>query len=267
MNVPIPILLYHSVSENSSPEFKKWVMHPTMFDAHMRYLHEHQYTPITVTQLAQAIDADTFHSIKQPVVITFDDGFADFYANALPVLRKYGFPATLYIVTGAVGGTSRWLADEGEGERPMMTWDQVAEVDALGIECGSHTHTHPQLDTLPAKTAWEEITRSKTELEQHLGHEVPSFAYPHGYYGRAVREMTQRAGFASACGVKHAMSKIDDDRFALGRIIITSDTGVDELGALLRGEGIPIAQTRERIQTALWRIYRRSVAIAKRQLA
>lgn len=266
MTIPIPILLYHGVSEHSSPDFRRWVIHPDDFDAHMRYLHEQDYTPLTVSQLVAAIDNASIAAISRPVVITFDDGFADFYENALPILKKYDASATLYIVTRFVGGTSRWLAFAGEGERPMMTWEQVAEVDAQGIECGAHTCTHPQLDIISTKIAWEEIVQSKTVLEQHLGHEVPSFAYPHGYYSRSVRAMVQRAGYASACAVKHAMSVTDDDRFALGRIIISNDTSVSELGVLLEGQGIPVAQKRERYQTTLWRLVRRTLALTTKHV-
>ncbi|MGH7870054.1 MAG: polysaccharide deacetylase family protein [Candidatus Dormibacteraceae bacterium] len=90
---------------------------------------------------------------KQPVpektvVITFDDGFADFYREALPLLQNYRYTATLYVATGFVGGTSRWLGSCGEGDRPMLTWSTLREIAALGIEIGANTHTHPELDRL-----------------------------------------------------------------------------------------------------------------------
>src|SRR5260221_2722996 len=83
---------------------------------------------------------------ERPVVLTFDDGFADFYTNALPVLQQCGSTATLYIATGFIGSTSRWLAREGEATRPMLTWDQVREIDACGIECGGQRYLPSQLD-------------------------------------------------------------------------------------------------------------------------
>lgn len=260
MNHAIPILLYHSISADAAPRFRKWAIHPARFAEHMAYLRDQRYTPITVTQLAQAIgETRSLRLPERPVVITFDDGLADFYTDALPVLLQHGFAATLYITTGFVGGTSRWLQAEGESNRPMLTWAQIAEISASGVECGAHSHTHPQLDILPPVQARDEILRSKVELEQHLGHPVQSFSYPHGYYSRTVRDMVRQAGYSSACAVKHALSALTDDRFAFSRIIAMAETDVKGLGRFLGGEGLPVAPTRERVQTKAWRLVRRLV--------
>src|SRR5713101_1852063 len=146
----VPILMYHSISEHAAPRFKPFAVSPTLFVEHMAYLHQHAYTPITVTQLINTRSKGSSALPEQPVVLTFDDGFADFYTEALPVLQRYGFVATLYVTTAFVNATSRWLQQEGEAERLMLTWEQLAEVNAHGIECGAHSHSHAQLDMLPA---------------------------------------------------------------------------------------------------------------------
>src|SRR6266705_5479419 len=171
----IPILMYHSIADSSTPGFKPFVVPPAQFAEQIAYLHENNYTPITVTQLMRARLQNAFVLPERPVVITFDDGFADFFTDALPALNQYNFTATLYISTAFIEGTSSWLSDIEEGERPMLTWAQVAEINASGIECGAHTHTHPQLDTLPPAKAQVEIATSKKILEDHLGQEVLSF--------------------------------------------------------------------------------------------
>lgn len=258
----IPVLLYHSVANEVEPGFRRWSVHPDLFAAHLGYLRDRGYVPVTVTQLAAAI-ADRGRGLpERPVAITFDDGLADFYTGAWPILRRYEFRSTLYVVTGYVGGASRWLAAEGEGNRPMMTWAQVNEVCADGVDCGAHSHTHPQLDTLSLDSVRTEIVLSKEMLERNLGRPATSFAYPHGYYSANVRRLVQEAGFSSACGVKHAMSALTDDRFALSRIIVSSDVDVESFGRLLTGHGLSIAPG-ERMQTKMWRWYRRSAALVR----
>lgn len=256
----IPILLYHSMAEKVAPPFRLWAVSPAQFAAQLEYLREHHYTPLSVSQLISLRGA---RLPKRPVVVTFDDGFADFYTDALPLLERYSCPATLYITTGYVGQTSRWLADEGEGERPMLSWAQVRELPERGVECGVHSCTHPQLDTLSVAQARAEVVSSKEALEQQLGQSVTSFAYPHGYYSGAVKRLVQEAGFSSACAVKHAMSTPKDDAFALSRIIISADTGLDAFAQLLGGHELPIAPQRESWKTKGWRLARRSTKVLK----
>lgn len=254
--IRIPILLYHSIAEEASPAFRRSTIHPRDFAAHLACLQARHYTGLTVTEYVQAIKRRIPLPLR-PVIITFDDGFADFHANALPILRQYHFPATLYITTGYIGQTSQWLHNEGEGNRPMLTWSQVADLRQQQIECGAHTQSHPQLDTLSPEQAHCEILRSKQVLEQQLGCAVESFAYPYGLYSARVREMVQEAGFSSACGVKHAISSVADDRFALARIMVTADTDLPTFERLLTGEGLRVAPQREQWRTKGWRLMRR----------
>ncbi len=195
---------------------------------------------------------------ERPVVLTFDDGFADFFTETLPVLQQYNFTATLYIATGFVGGTSRWLRREGEATRPMLTWDQVSEISASGIECGGHSHWHRQLDTLPLADARDEIVRCKKLLEDHLGQEISSFAYPHGYHSATIKRLVREARYTSACAVGYAMSSVTSDLFALARLRMGADTSVDALAALLT-QCIPSVLTTmyKRSRTLGWRLVRR----------
>lgn len=258
MRTPVPILLYHSIAEDATPQYQRWAVCPEMFAAQMAYLQEYQYTPLNVTQFVRAISAGGVHLPPRPVVITFDDGLADFFTGAFPILQQYDFTATLYLTTGFIGRTGRWLRPEGEGDRPMLTWAQVAEISAGGIECGAHSLSHPQLDTLPRAAAAEEIRRSKAGLEQRLGRPVLTFAYPHGYYDSTIRRMVQEAGYTSACAVKHALSASTDDRFALARLMVTAGTDRAGFSDLLAGRGLPVAPARERLRTKGWRLARRT---------
>lgn len=253
---PIPILMYHSVDWTSDSRSRQWTLSPTLFGEHMRWLAEHDYRPVTVSALVSARAAGT-PLPPGTLAITFDDGLRDFLTQAMPVLQRHGFPATLYVITGCIGKTNRWSQPLGEDDRPMLSWSELRAVSELGIECGAHTHSHPQLDILPSVDAFAEIRRSKAILEDHLGHAVRSFAYPHGYASRTTRELVRQAGFMSACRVRHALSSNEEDPFALSRIIISNDVRVNDLGSLLAGENLPIAPPRERLLTLGWRLARK----------
>lgn len=252
----IPILMYHSISNFASPLFWPCIVQPALFEEHLSYLERCRYTSITATQFVRAMAGGGDGLPPRPVIFTFDDGFADFYTSALPALQRHGFTATLYITTGFIGGTSRWLKVEGETERPMLTWAQLAKIGASGIECGAHTHTHRPLDMLSSAEAQDEIVRSKDLLEQHLGQQVASFAYPFGYYSASVRRIVQATGFSSACAVKRTLSSLRDDPYALARIAIQPGTSVDDLAiALSAGRGPLVAssvkQMRSRVRQGL----------------
>lgn len=263
----IPILMYHSISNHATPKFKQFTVSPQLFAEHMAYLHQHRYTPMTVTEFVAAQSQIGAKLPERPVILTFDDGFADFYAEALPVLRRYGFAATLYVATGFINGTSRWLHHEGEANRPMLTWDQLSEISASGIECGGHSHSHSQLDTLSPAEASREIVQSKRLLEDHLGQNVLSFAYPFGYHTARISRQVQESGYTSACAVKHAMSSAMTNPFALARLMVKSDTNVDALAALLDARSSQMITTMySRARAPVWQLVRRSSALMMHHL-
>ena len=135
----IPILMYHSISESAKPNFRQFAVRPSLFAEQMAYLYLHGYVPITIAQLANIFFRGEGELPQLPVVLTFDDGFADFFDNALPILKQYNFVATLYVATAFVGRTSSWLKHEGEDNRPMLSWKQLKEINQNGIECGAHS--------------------------------------------------------------------------------------------------------------------------------
>lgn len=255
----IPILMYHSISNYASPGFQPCIVPPEIFAEQLSYLDQHHYTTITVTQFVQAMERDGEGLPEQPVILTFDDGYADFYTHALSALSRHSFTATLYVATAFVGGTSRWLQHMGEGMRPMLSWEQLSEINASGIECGAHTHTHPALDMLPPSVVRDEIVRSKELLENHLGQRIASFAYPFGYYNARVRRIVQEAGFASACAIKRALSSLHANPYTLTRLAIKPDTPLEDFAAALSsGRGPLIASRFKRGRSSL-RLHLRSI--------
>lgn len=263
MTQAIPILLYHNIAPLGNHRYRSQTVAAKTFESHMAYFSSHRYTPITVSHLVQAMTDHSQPLPHRPVLITFDDGFADFYTDALPILANYNFPATLYIATGYVGKTSGWLQSLGEGSRLMLTWSQIDEISRSGIECGSHSHNHLQLDILPRQIAQEEITRSKMVLEQHLGQPILSFAYPYGYHNMRTEALVQRAGYASACAVRNALSSREDHRYALSRVEVKGNLHVSELDRLLTHGHLETGPMSERLRTKAWRFVRRWDALLR----
>jgi peptidoglycan/xylan/chitin deacetylase (PgdA/CDA1 family) len=254
----VPVLLYHSVAQESSARFRPWTLHPRRFAAHMEHLSGRGYQSLTIRQLEECLRPGGPPLPERPVVITFDDGFADFHSTALPELEAHHLASTLYVTTGYLGGTAGWLSREREQDRPMLRPEQLHDVAERGVEIGAHSHTHPRLDELSAADSRAEIHRSKEVLEQELQRPVTSFAYPHGCYSRRVQEQVIEAGYTSSTAVRHAMSSTEDDVFALARVMVLADTTTEDLERLLGGQGIPQAPYPPLARTALWRAARRT---------
>jgi peptidoglycan/xylan/chitin deacetylase (PgdA/CDA1 family) len=229
---------------------------PRNFAEHVRWLADSGYAGVTVDQLLRA---DIGRLPDRTVVLTFDDGFADFLHTALPILQRAGLPATLYMTTGLLTGSP-----SARRRVPGRTLDApgLRAVAAAGVQVGAHSHTHPQLDILPAARTWSEIVGSRAVLEDTLGGPVSSFAYPYGYSSPAVRRAVAKAGFASAVRVGNARTHAADDRYALARVMVERGYGLDWLAGIVSGSSAPLSPRRERLRTRAWRVYRRGVAIA-----
>jgi peptidoglycan/xylan/chitin deacetylase (PgdA/CDA1 family) len=252
----VPILMYHSVSDHADKRYARWCVSPRKFELHMSVLADAGYQVFTVSELVDRIQAG-LPSPGNCVALTFDDGLLDFKTDAAPILKRFGFPATLYVVAGLLGKTSTWLADLGEGMRPMLKECDLLPLVEQGIEIGGHSMTHPQLDILTAEAARYEIETSRLELERIIGQPVRSFAYPHGYASSTTRRLTREAGYTSAARVCHAVSTHGENPFGLSRLIISEEHHEAKLLSLLQAKGVPIAPPQTRIASVGWRAVRR----------
>ncbi|MGH3437037.1 MAG: polysaccharide deacetylase family protein [Sciscionella sp.] len=174
---------------------------------------------------------------KPTIALTFDDAYSDFHAVALPMLMRYELTATLYVPTGYVGGHSGWMKAAGETQRAILSWSQIEEVAAAGIEIGAHSHTHPELDRLPDRALADEVARPKAVLEDHLGRAVRSFAYPYGDYDRRVRNAVATAGYCGAVTMNSWTASAADHPLELPRITVLDDTDVVTLARRLVAGG------------------------------
>jgi peptidoglycan/xylan/chitin deacetylase (PgdA/CDA1 family) len=136
---------------------------------------------------------------RHRVVLTFDDGFRNFYETAMPVLARHGFTATVFVVTDYMGRRNDWeTPPAGLGSKEILTWEEALELSAMGIEIGSHTRTHPDLRHLSEAEARHEIAGSRLEIEDHLDQPVRSFAYPFGETNPVSTEYVKKE-FQAAC--------------------------------------------------------------------
>ena len=167
---------------------------------------------------------------KGVVIITLDDGYADNYSIAFPILKRYGFAGTIFLASDYVGTDHIYWWDapkiSTEGDRSLyqiLTWEQVREMECYGFEAGSHSCTHPRLTHVSTEQRWDEIKRSRTDLERKLGHDVVSFCYPHGDLNKQVTRMVEKAGYRSAV-VTPPRTGIPLSPFALRRVGIYHHT-------------------------------------------
>lgn len=251
----LPILTYHSVSPVSTGELAPYTLAPALFAEHMRMLSDASYAVWSIDQIGDAL-LQRRPMPDRVVGLTFDDAFVDFVTEVLPVLADYDFGATLYIPTAHLGGRSDWLARSAEDRRPVLDADAIAALPGHGIECGSHSHTHPELDRLAPTVLQCEIARSKAVLEEVTGRRVQTFAYPYGYHSRRVRAAVRTAGYRCACGTGHEAASSRSDLFGLPRYLVYAGTSADKLEALLVQSASVIRHRTERAKQVAWRLSR-----------
>lgn len=251
---PVPILLYHSISAGPPDWIAPFAVSPGTFAAHLDAVCASGRQPITVSQYADGLSGH-ISLPDRPVLITVDDGFADFAEHALPALAERGMPSTLYVTTGALAGRATISALP---PAPMLHITDLPGLEAAGVEIGAHSHTHRQLDLLPRREITEELLRSRDLLAGWLGHGIRSFAYPHGYWRARVREQVAEVGFDTACAVGEALSSLRDHPLALSRLMVRADTGAAAVAAWLGGTGAAAMRPGRRVLAFGWRQYRRA---------
>src|SRR5271157_152055 len=173
----VPILIYHSIRPyipTDSKGSRRWIATPDTLESELSWLRENGYSSVTFDALAAHVTSDAPLPPK-PVILSFDDDWQSQYENAVPLLRKYGFTGTFFIWVRAVG------------REHHMTWDEIVELDAEGMEIGCHTLTHLILPKLKDyEKLRSEIVAARDLSAAHLGHPVTTLAYPFGQYDERV---------------------------------------------------------------------------------
>jgi peptidoglycan/xylan/chitin deacetylase (PgdA/CDA1 family) len=221
-NSAVPVLMYHSIGGAD-----RLAVRPEAFAEQLAYLRDAGYTALPFGARDRPV--------ARPVVITFDDGYADFHEYALPVLDRFGFAATVFVTTGWLRDAGPYAAGRPPG--PMLTWAQTAEAAATGIEIGAHGHSHAQLDQLGTRALREELRRSRDLLGERLGRPVRAMAYPYGYSSARVRHEVLACGYTAACAVANAVATTGHDRLAVPRLTVRASTSLAGFARALDGRG------------------------------
>ncbi len=205
------ILLYHSVAKGQS--FGSYSLPVKSFEAQIAYLSRH-FKIVRLCDLEHYIAANYQERIA---CVTFDDGCMDNYEVALPVLERFGVKATFFIVTGLLGG----YLSTSFGNVPLMSSHEICELVSLGHEVGAHSVSHTKLTQVPIEHAIREIRESKHFLEDLVGKEVISFAYPRGAWNETLKEEVQQQGFRYAVTTQEGLVSDHPDWLALPRVWIS----------------------------------------------
>jgi peptidoglycan/xylan/chitin deacetylase (PgdA/CDA1 family) len=235
--VHIPILMYHSVSENLfglSHPYYQINTSPAAFAKQMKWLRQNGYRSIGLGEMIAAMEAG--RDLSKAVVITFDDGYRDFYTDAFPVLKQCGFRATVFLATDRIQNTA--LRSEGVD---YLTWPEVRELHREGIQFGSHTVTHADLRSLGPEQIDYELGYSKEIIEQKLGNSVVSFAYPFAFpeedrdFQRYLADKLQNMGFENRVTSIIGRAQSAKNNFFLPRLPVNTWDDFSLLRAKLEG--------------------------------
>lgn len=206
----VPILAYHSFEDIE----RTLSVTPENFNRQLEYIKNKGYKVITLDELVEGINSGR-HFKKNEVVITIDDGYSDNFKYAYPVLKRFGFPAAIFIIAGFIG--------EGPD---YLTWDEVRIMSQHRISFGSHTMNHVCLeDVLDDEILKEEIAGSKELIELRLGKPVDYFCYPIGAFTEKAKKIVIESGYKAAFTTNRGLAKLNKDLYELKRIKVTnSDT-------------------------------------------
>ncbi len=200
----IPVLLYHRVGPTTDP----LTVPAARFEQDIKALSGAGYHTISLEQFAGHLRGEAADLPDQPLLITFDDGYRDNYENAFPILQRYGYKGTFYIITGMVG------------QKERVTPEHIREMVAGGMSMGSHTVNHLSLAELSPRQAEEELTASKKTLEDILGKRVDSVSYPKGSFDEHTMALAKSIGYDNAFTVKYGTCARKAEPYTLKRIPI-----------------------------------------------
>jgi peptidoglycan/xylan/chitin deacetylase (PgdA/CDA1 family)/glycosyltransferase involved in cell wall biosynthesis len=245
----LPVFLYHHVGPDRPGMVPGLNVSAQDFERHVCWLARRGYTGICPADWLRWL-REGKGLPKKPVLITFDDAYQDLLESAFPVLRKYGFGAAVYVVTGQVGGTNVWDQAHGFGALRLMNAEQIRHWSGQGIEFGAHSRTHVDLTTLSPQELHDEVVGSGKDLESLLGSPVASFAYPYGFHNPAVVDSVRNAfDLAFIVDPKtEGLNSLGTDTHLLMRTLVPATDSVADIEYRARRGYSPIERLRARLR-------------------
>lgn len=204
------VLMYHHVAVPPSslpPNAAQYFIDPAVLDRQIYYLLAHGYHPVSLDEVVKALHGGPALP-PRAVALTFDDGWQDFWKNALPIVHKYSIPVTIFAIANA---------DRGTYMTPSERW----VLDHTGVQIAAHTLSHPDLTRLLPAVAENEIAGSRKNLQKELGRPVSLFAYPYGAFDSQVENMVQAAGYEAAFAATPYSNEDSQHLMALPRVMVS----------------------------------------------
>jgi peptidoglycan/xylan/chitin deacetylase (PgdA/CDA1 family) len=201
-SIRVPVLMYHSINTNSSNNL---IITLREFEKQVKWLKENQFTSLSLPELFSILTTGKNVPLK-PIVLTFDDGYEDNYTKAYPILKKYNFKATIFLITNTIGQPSR------------LKENQIREMYANNIDFQSHTVSHNELNRLSYKKQLEELICSKETISKLLNKKTDYLCYPVGKYNEDTIKALKEAGYKMAFTTKHGYAKLSDGLYTIKRV-------------------------------------------------
>lgn len=218
----VPILLYHQVAPppSRSVPFRSMFVHPKSFERQMALLNSLGFTGLSLRDAMPYIRGEKHGRVA---AVTFDDGAENNLEIASPILKKYGFTATNYIVSNYIGASNSWDRHLGISETPCMDESRIRRWLADGHEIGSHTQDHVALNHVSEEDARRQIAESRVQLADMFGVNISSVAFPYGEHSQIHRDFAREAGYSWAVTIEKRNAKAIDDPYGLPRRTIRRD--------------------------------------------
>lgn len=227
----IPILMYHKVPDTEFIAQHRIFITKYNFEKHLQFFKKKKFTTISFKELEEfrSLKNDPRNFPKKPLIITFDDGYADNLFNAGPLLRQYGMKATIFLLADETVRSNFWDKDSGDPEHLIMSIEEKRQLLEYPFEIGSHGFKHEKITSLSATQAYDELAHSKKILQERLGVSINTFAFTYGITAPWAARLAQKAGYTFAVNTDTGGLHIEENPHAIFRTTIFPEDGPAQL--------------------------------------